>query len=54
MSTIQCSACGKFISYKEIDSGQTVWDFTPDTHFTSESCDYYHRKCVEPSTKEES
>lgn len=39
----KCKLCGKFISIKNHDNFHL--DFTPDTEFTTESFDYYHKDC---------
>jgi len=41
----KCGGCGKFISNEEM-SKDAVCDFTPDTHFTSEKVEWFHRHCA--------
>ena len=42
---IRCSICGKFIKYSDIGTDKIGYDFTPDSEFTIESHEYYHKKC---------
>lgn len=41
----RCTNCGKFISYKEIDSDLVTTDYTPDTDVTVEETTFTHIKC---------
>jgi hypothetical protein len=43
---LKCSVCGKFISYREVEEGKVLVEFTPDTEFTSESTEFTHEKCL--------
>jgi len=45
---MKCDVCGKFISYKDIESG--VADrrlLTPDSEFTAETYETLCKKCLE-------
>lgn len=38
---IKCDACGRFIKSEDL-----AYDFQPDSAFTAEKCDQYHKKCL--------
>jgi hypothetical protein len=38
----KCECCGKFVKRYSDD---TILVFTPDSEFTIESFEYYHKKC---------
>ena len=39
----KCIICGKYVSYKDIDSGKIKSKFTPDTEFTNERMEFWHK-----------
>lgn len=41
----KCGGCGKFISYDEMQK-DTICEFTPDTHFTAEKVEWFHKHCA--------
>lgn len=41
----RCTACGKFLGYRDFDRALVSFDFTPDTHFTAEKMEYAHKAC---------
>ncbi len=43
----RCIYCGRFIGLGEFMRGEVETDFTPDTHFTYEKIEHYHKKCKE-------
>ena len=43
----KCSVCGKFIGYYEFEEDKILTEFTPDTHFTVESIEHIHKKCID-------
>lgn len=49
----RCTICGQYISYEEIDNGQIVNNFTPDTETTLKSYEMTHASCVEKLKQQE-
>lgn len=47
ISWIRCEICGKFMSKLDLEVGHC--DFTPDTAFSYEKVEWYHKKCREES-----
>lgn len=45
LKTIKCSICGRFIAFKDIKN-KCLFNFTPDTEFSSEESWYDHKKCI--------
>lgn len=45
MNTIKCSICGRFISYADINNRLTGYHYTPDTPFTAEEHEHWHKAC---------
>lgn len=43
----KCCSCGKFISYDKFITGKIVVEHTPDTNFTSEVTNFYHKECYD-------
>jgi len=43
----KCRTCGKFISHHEFINGDVNIKFIPDTNFTVETTECYHKKCLE-------
>lgn len=41
----KCKRCGKYLSYKEMEL-QAICEFTPDTHFTTEKIEWFHKHCA--------
>jgi len=41
----RCIYCGQFIGLDEFQGGEVETDFTPDTYFTYETIEHYHKKC---------
>jgi len=48
---IRCSVCGKFIKYEDCSNGKVLVEFTPDTEYTTESTEFTHTKCLNPTKK---
>lgn len=42
VKSFNCFVCGKFIAHDNIHV-----NFQPDTHFTTERIEYYHKECYE-------
>jgi len=46
----KCDVCGKFISYKDFDTGEAIrYMATPDSHYTAET---YVTLCKDHNKKE--
>ena len=45
LKTPRCTVCHRFIGYAEMDRGEILFDFTPDTHFTVEKLEHTHKAC---------
>lgn len=44
--TIQCSQCGKFIAYDDLESGAaTLSNYVPDNHFDGEQIEFLCPRC---------
>ncbi len=43
--TFNCTLCGKFIAYKDVEEGRVEVSYTPDIHFTVERMELTHKKC---------
>ena len=43
----RCDGCGKFIAYADIENGDAVRNFIPDTEYSSEQTEYLCKKCNE-------
>ena len=41
----RCSICGRFIAYADIGTDKIVQDFTPDSEFTTECLEMWHKDC---------
>jgi len=41
----KCTVCGKFIGISEFICGEIGGDFTPDSHFTREEINHWHKSC---------
>ena len=41
----KCVICGKFIAYKDIGTDKISDEFTPDTDFTTEAYEIWHKEC---------
>ncbi len=41
----RCEIYGKFVSYKAIEDGDVIIDFTPETEYDIENHEFYHKKC---------
>jgi hypothetical protein len=46
--SMRCNKCGKFISYKDIETAEVIVLFTPDTPFSVEGWEYKHVQCNVP------
>ena len=45
---IRCTFCGRFIAYADFDDGRAMGhQVTPDSEFTSEVFEYWHRGCMD-------
>ena len=42
----RCGVCGRFFSYLDIERGKITSDFTPDSAFTHEKIEFFHKGCV--------
>ena len=42
----KCTICGKFVSYSDIQNGDVIQEFTPDTHRSIEKMEMTHKKCI--------
>ena len=42
----RCSICGRFVAFKEIENGEAVVEYTPDTETTIEQTNVYHKSCL--------
>jgi len=42
----RCSICGRFVAFKEIENGEAVVEYTPDTEVTIEQTNVYHKSCL--------
>ena len=42
-SSFKCIYCGKYVSYSDIEKNKVEVKFTPDTHFTVEKFEMYHK-----------
>lgn len=51
--TIRCSVCGRFIGFAEFRRNRVGTRFTPDSHFTAEIMEFWHRKCDKQRTAKE-
>jgi len=47
----RCVACGKYLSHESFEKGEVHIEFTPDTPFTVESIEYFHKKCYDRINK---
>ena len=43
----RCGICGRFFSYLDIERGKITSDFTPDSAYTYEKTEFFHKKCEE-------
>jgi hypothetical protein len=43
---INCTQCGKFVSYADLDSGKAKYIFTPDSEFECEETIFLCRACT--------
>ena len=43
--TVRCAACGKFISYKDIEEDNVDFYYIPDSYLTREELCYEHKEC---------
>ena len=43
----KCRSCGKFIGHNDFINGNVNIKFMPDTNFTVEATEYYHKKCLD-------
>jgi len=41
---IRCEVCGKFIKYSDIPE-KTIVNYTPDTEYTIEKTEFFHKEC---------
>ena len=46
----RCIYCGKYVAYNDIPKKVTV-ELTPDSEYTSEKCEMWHKKCEDISTQ---
>ena len=45
MMAIQCSECGRFISYSDMDGGKAVFEYVPETDYSEEQCLWTCYRC---------
>lgn len=43
---LKCECCGRFVAYAEV-----VSDYTPDSVYTAEKVEHYHRGCYDKIQK---
>lgn len=43
--SIKCVSCGRFIGYAAMQSGRAAFEYTPDSEFTREVCDWRCAEC---------
>lgn len=42
----RCSICGRFLGRADFDLNSVGYEFTPDTSFTAEKMEWFHRRCA--------
>lgn len=42
---LRCGYCGKFVSNKQIETGDVIAHHTPDTEYSVEESFWFHREC---------
>lgn len=47
MNYFNCSYCGKFISYNDLDEKKVGVEYTFDSDYSCEETLYYHKVCKE-------
>lgn len=45
----RCSVCGKFMAYRDL--GKHCYKYTPDTHFSTEEHEYWHKECDDENSR---
>jgi hypothetical protein len=43
---IRCAICGRFVAYGALADGTAETEFTPETEYTRERTEFFHRSCV--------
>lgn len=44
-SLFKCIFCGKYIAYKDIGTDKIGTHYEPDSEFTTETFEYWHKSC---------